>query len=90
MLKGSGDVSQVVFRGSKDRLVDKTENMGPIESPIIQCYVTLSLLPGVPGHISRDIKGSLSRTFVVSGPSLLFYRSWKVPNIAGFSDGVMH
>ncbi len=68
-------MNEAVFWGSKDHVVDETENMGPIDSLIIWCYIILSLLPGVPGHSSWDIKGSLTGTFVISGPLLLVYRS---------------
>ena len=66
--------------------------MGPIDSLIIRCFVTVSFLPGVPEHSSWIIKGILTGTLVVSGPSLLLYMSWKMPKIADFSspDGMMH
>ena len=65
--------------------------MGPVDSLIIWCYITLSLLPGVPEHSSWKFKGGLSRTFVVTGPSLSLYRSWKMLKISDFSssNGVM-
>ena len=83
---------QVVFWSSKDRVVDENEKMGPINSLINWCYITTFLLPGDPEHSSWNFKGSLTGTFVVSGSSLLFYRSWEMPKIADFSssDGVMH
>ena len=58
--------------------------MGQVDILIIWCYITLSLLPGIPGLISQNIKGSLTRTFVVSGLSLSFYKSWKMPKVAEF------
>ena len=58
--------------------------MGPMVGLIIQHYNASSLLPRVAGHSSSKVKGSLTGTFVVPGPSLLFYRDWKMPKIADF------
>ena len=74
----------MVFQGTKDCAVDETEKMGAIDGLIIQRYITSSLPPGVPGHSSWNVKGSLMKTSIVSGPSSLFYRSWEMPKIANF------
>ena len=85
-------MNEVLFRGSKDRAVDEAKKVRPTKSLIIWCCITLLLLPGGPGHSSGIIKGSLAGTFVVSGLSLSFYRSWKMPKVSDFSlsDEVMH
>ena len=65
--------------------------MGPVDSLITWCNITISCLPGASGHSSWNFNGSLTGTFVVSGLWLLFYRSWNRPKVADFSssDGVM-
>ncbi len=72
-------MNQLLSWGSKDRVVDEAEKMGPVDNLKTWCYITLSFLRGVSGHSSWSIRDNLTETFVVSGLSSSFYRSWKMP-----------
>ena len=85
-------MSETLFRGSKNRVVDEAKKVRPVDSLITWCYIAPFSVPGAPGHRSWNIRGSLTSISVVSGLLLSFYRGWKMPKIADFSssDGVMH
>ena len=72
-------MSEAFFLGSKDRVVDRAMKMGTTDSLIFWCYITLFLLPVVPGHINWNTRGTLNRTFIIFGLLLLLYRSLKIP-----------
>ena len=82
-------MNQVLFWGSKDRVVGEAKKVGSVNSLMFWCHMTFSPPPGVPGQRSWNFKASLTRTFVVSGSSLSFYSSWKMPKIPNFHRQMM-
>ena len=79
-------MKEELLQGSKDHVVGKALKLGPANSLLFWCYITLFLLSETSGIGSGDIKGSLVRTFVASGRSLFFWRPPEVVKVMGFSS----